>query len=54
MFLFERSTAITRREFAPYVGVLWRQNFGETKTLHQLLGPERQGFSVIFGLRMWR
>lgn len=43
-----------RREFAPYVGVLWRQNFGETKTLHLLNGPQRQGFSVVFGLRMWK
>ncbi len=43
-----------RREFAPYIGVLWRQNFGETKILHLLNGPQHQGFSVVFGLRVWR
>jgi copper resistance protein B len=43
-----------RRELAPYVGVSWRQNFGETKTLQLLNGAERRGFSVVFGIRVWR
>lgn len=42
-----------RREFAPYVGWLWRRSFGGTADLRRAAGaPWKQG-SLVAGVRMW-
>jgi len=42
-----------RREFAPYVGVAWQQNFGQTHVYALREGPDRARFPVVAGLRIW-
>jgi len=42
-----------RRELAPYVGVSWRQAYGETKRLARAEGQATRNLSVVFGLRAW-
>ena len=43
-----------RREFAPYVGLVWHRTFFETSTLHRLAGRRDQGVSAVLGVRVWR
>lgn len=42
-----------RREFAPYVGVLWTRSFGDTADLARAAGHDVDDLQVVAGLRMW-
>ena len=41
------------REFAPYIGVQWRQQFGETADLARRGGGRADDIAVVFGVRLW-
>jgi copper resistance protein B len=43
-----------RREFAPYVGMLWSQRFGESADLARAAGEPARELSWVAGLRLWR
>lgn len=43
-----------RREFAPYVGVVWGHQVGGTAALARAAGEPTRGFSVVAGLRLWQ
>lgn len=42
-----------RREFAPYVGVVWSRLFGATADLARDHGAEKSEVQFVAGLRMW-
>lgn len=42
-----------RREFAPYVGVSWKQSYGTTKRLVRAEGNASSVVSAVAGVRMW-
>lgn len=42
-----------RREFAPYVGVSWKQVYGSTKRLVRAEGDATSVVSLVAGVRMW-
>ena len=42
-----------RREFAPYVGVTWRDTFGDTSRFAEAAGEPTGGLRVVAGLRLW-
>jgi len=42
-----------RREFAPYVGVEWARNFGETQDLVKDAGEDASETRFVAGLRFW-
>jgi copper resistance protein B len=42
-----------RREFAPYVGVVWTRSYGETADLARAAGHEVNDLQVVAGLRLW-
>ena len=42
-----------RREFAPYVGVLWSRKFGETADLARDHGGDTNEVQFVAGLRTW-
>lgn len=42
-----------RREFAPYVGLVWIRRFGETADLVRAAGGERSDLELTAGLRVW-
>lgn len=41
------------RELAPYVGVLWEHEFGETARFSRASGEQEQEFTAVAGLRVW-
>jgi len=41
------------REFAPYIGVQWRQEFGETADISRRGGDRAENIAVVFGVRLW-
>jgi copper resistance protein B len=43
----------TRREFAPYLGVAFRQDYGATQNRSQKEGAVPNQLQFIFGIRMW-
>lgn len=43
-----------RREFAPYVGVVWARRLGGTADLAHSSGAPVRELSVVMGLRLWR
>lgn len=43
-----------RREFAPYVGVLWSRRFGEAADYARAGGEPARQLSWVAGLRLWR
>jgi copper resistance protein B len=43
-----------RREFAPYVGVVWDRSYGRTAELTGLSGAAAGETRVVAGLRLWR
>lgn len=43
-----------RREFAPYVGVVWHRTYFETSDLHRQAGRRDQGVALAAGVRVWR
>lgn len=42
-----------RRELAPYIGVIYRKNFGKTATFAEQSGFNPQGWGLVAGVRMW-
>lgn len=42
-----------RREFAPYVGVVWIRRFGESADLVRAAGGDRSDLELTAGLRVW-
>lgn len=42
-----------RREFAPYVGVSWERQFGDTARFSRARGNDTGGFSFVAGVRTW-
>ncbi|MEO7157638.1 MAG: copper resistance protein B [Vicinamibacterales bacterium] len=42
-----------RREFAPYLGVVWQQRFGGTADYARAAGQDVGGWRAAFGLRTW-
>ena len=42
-----------KREFAPYVGVEWQRNFGETANLVEAAGGDSERTVFLVGLRLW-
>lgn len=42
-----------RREFAPYVGLSWGGDFGDTARVVERGGDDPRGWAVVFGLRGW-
>jgi copper resistance protein B len=42
-----------RREFAPYVGVVWERKFGDTADYARATGEDDEIASVVAGLRAW-
>lgn len=41
------------REFAPYIGVQWLKQFGETADISQRDGGRDESIAVVFGVRLW-
>ena len=41
------------REFAPYIGVQWLQQFGETADISRRNGGRAENVAVVFGVRLW-
>lgn len=42
-----------RREFAPYIGVVWRQHFGRTADLYRAQGERANDLQFVAGLHFW-
>jgi copper resistance protein B len=42
-----------RREFAPYVGVRWQHQFGNTADLTRSEGGDVDNFALVAGIRVW-
>jgi copper resistance protein B len=42
-----------RREFAPYVGITWKESFGGTHRLATEGGGDPSHFVIVFGTRTW-
>ena len=42
-----------RREFAPYIGVIWNRKFGGTADFAEAAGEEVGGARFVTGLRLW-
>ena len=42
-----------KREFAPYVGINYIEEFGETATISRSEGSDVRNFSAIAGVRLW-
>jgi copper resistance protein B len=42
-----------RREFAPYVGVVWNSKFGDTADFARAEGEEIRATRFVAGIRMW-
>jgi copper resistance protein B len=42
-----------RREFAPYLGVTWERQFGDTARYSRARGEDTGGFSFVGGVRAW-
>lgn len=43
-----------RREFAPYLGVVWERGFGRSAELARLAGEPMRQTMLVAGLRLWR
>jgi copper resistance protein B len=42
-----------RRQFAPYVGVTWNRNFGNTADFARARGERNKTTQLVAGLRLW-
>jgi uncharacterized protein involved in copper resistance len=42
-----------RRELAPYIGVSWERQFGDTARFSRARGDDTGGFSFVAGVRTW-
>ncbi|HRQ79430.1 MAG TPA: copper resistance protein B, partial [Gemmatimonadaceae bacterium] len=43
-----------RREFGPYVGVVWERGYGRSAELARLAGESAGETMIVAGLRLWR
>ncbi|HWQ54075.1 MAG TPA: copper resistance protein B [Bryobacteraceae bacterium] len=43
-----------KREFAPYVGVVWTSKFGQTADFARALNEPVRNLGLVLGVRMWR
>ena len=43
----------TRREFAPYIGVNWKEKFGQTADYARADGEKNGDLQVVAGFRIW-
>ena len=41
------------RKFAPYIGVSWEQNLGETKDMLEADGEQTNNTALVTGLKFW-
>jgi copper resistance protein B len=42
-----------RREFAPYVGLIWERRFGEAADFSRVNGNDPSDVRVVAGIRLW-
>ena len=42
-----------RREFAPYIGVIWSKLFGNTADFAKTAGQDTSEAQLVIGLRAW-
>jgi copper resistance protein B len=42
-----------RRQFAPYVGVTWARNFGDTADYARARGERNKNTQLVAGVRIW-
>jgi len=42
-----------RREIAPYVGISWSQQYGDTADLAKAAGRDSSSTALVAGLRFW-
>lgn len=42
-----------RREVAPYIGVTWRNKWGQTADFAKAAGEDASGARFVTGLRLW-
>ena len=42
-----------RREFAPYIGVNWNKQFGDTADFSEVEGEDTSDTQIVFGFRAW-
>jgi copper resistance protein B len=42
-----------RREFAPYVGLIWNNKFGGTADFAEAAGEDAGGARFVAGVRLW-
>ncbi len=42
-----------RREFAPYIGVVWRQRYGRTADFARAQGQHASELQFVAGVRVW-
>ena len=42
-----------RREFAPYIGINWEKDFGDTADLTEVSGEESSDSRLVMGIRAW-
>jgi copper resistance protein B len=42
-----------RRQFAPYIGVTWKRNFGDTADYARTRGERNKTAQVVAGVRLW-
>jgi copper resistance protein B len=42
-----------KREFAPYIGITWRKNFGDTADLARRTGVDVENRAIVAGVRVW-
>ena len=43
-----------RREFAPYVGLVWTSKFGQTAAFAKAENEPIRNLGVVIGVRVWR
>jgi copper resistance protein B len=43
-----------RREFAPYLGVVWERGYGRSAELARLAGEQTGERAIVAGVRLWR
>lgn len=43
-----------KREFAPYVGLVWTSRFGQTADFARIQGEPVRNLGLVIGVRMWR
>jgi copper resistance protein B len=42
-----------RREFAPYIGIEWQRDFGDTKRFVEAAGEDPEQLMLVAGIRVW-